>query len=255
MASYFYCSASYNRRVFKRNKLLHRETSQYGTYRVIDMMYNGRPSRMLFGDDKSPQSGISLDDSAELLFDYNQRFIEIVASVRPQKVLVIGGGAFSLPMAIIERFDDITVDVVEIDPVLVDISKQYFNLTNSPRLNIHVTDGRQFIEDVKSKYDLIIIDAFSGLDIPSSLVSVEAAKLYKSALSPGGAVALNFISAYHTTKPALAHRLIATFEPIFSNVEIFPAEYSARVKKPDNLILIATDGNTLQLDYFQSASI
>lgn len=220
------------------------------------MTYDGRPARLLYGDDKSPQSGVALDDSAELLFDYNQRFMEIAMSVRPQKVLVIGGGAFSLPVALVERFPDVAVDAVEIDQILPNIARQFFDLTDNPRLNIIIADGREFIEATTSTYDMIIIDAFSGLKIPTSLLSIEAVRLYKSALNPGGLVAINIISAYHKKKPTLAHRLLATLETAFANVEAYPADYDGRrVTTADNLVLTASDNVALDFPYLQSAAL
>ena len=241
--------------VLQTKKLLYQVSSDYGTYRVIDMMYNGRPSRLLFGDDKSPQSGIALDQDLEMLFDYNQRFMEITASLRPSRVLVIGGGAFSFPTALVERSQDVIVDVVEIDPVLPKIARKFFYLKKHPNLNIVIGDGRQFIEQSQASYDLIVVDAFSGMDIPQRLLSVEAAKAYKKVLAPSGVIALNFISAYHTPKPQLAHQLLATFGVEFASVELYPAEYASRVRIADNLVMVASDNPMPNLDYLQSASL
>jgi hypothetical protein len=60
---------------------LHKFQTPYGSYKVVDTIYNGRPARMLYGAKNSPQSGIAFDDSPELLFDYNQRFLEIALSL------------------------------------------------------------------------------------------------------------------------------------------------------------------------------
>lgn len=241
--------------VMKLRKLLYTTSSQYGNYRVVEMMYNGRPSRLLFGDDASPQSGIALDDDSEALFDYNQRFMEIVVSLQPRKILVIGGGAFSLPVAIIERFPDVTIDVVEIDPVLPDIARQFFDLRDQPGLNIIIQDGRDILNQSRGDYDLIVVDAFSGMDIPRQLLSVQAARQYQKNLAPEGVMALNFISAYHVANPQLAHRLQATFDPVFSSVELYPSEGDGRVKDSDNIVLVASDKLVPSLDYLQSSSL
>lgn len=220
------------------------------------MTYNDRPARLLFGDDDSPQSGIALDEDLELLFDYNQRFMEIAASVQLKKVLIIGGGAFSLPTALVQRFAGIHVDVVEIDPLLPDLARRFFNLSNHPNLSIYIEDGRDFLGRTTTEYDLIIVDAFSGLDVPKSLLSVEAARLYRSKLTDKGLVSINFISAYHVTKPDLAHQLQATFDGVFNGVEIYPADHTnSRITVSDNLVLVASGDLMPSLDYLHSAPL
>ncbi len=114
-------------------------------YRVIDGRYNGRPARILFGDNASPQSGLALDDDPELLFNYNQRFLEIAISIQPRSALVIGGGAFTLPRALLDHFPNLKLDVVEVDPVLPPLARQFFGLPETERLMVYSQDGRQFI--------------------------------------------------------------------------------------------------------------
>lgn len=233
--------------------MLHQASSDFGNYRVAEMTYNDRPARLLFGDDKSPQSGIALDNDPELLFDYNQRFMEIAFSMQPKRILVIGGGAFSLPVALASRLQAAVIDVVEIDPLLPELARQYFNLKDQP-INIFVDDGRNFLEKNNTKYDLIIVDAFSGLDIPRSLLSVAAIKLYNAALLPAGLVTINLISAFHTPKPQLAHQLIETFKTAFKQIKIYPADHYANLAVSDNLILTASH-KPLDLPYLQAVSL
>lgn len=241
--------------VSKTKQLLYQAGSAFGRYRIIEMIYTGRPARLLFGEDASPQTGIALDESAELLFNYNQRFLEIAASLRPRRVLVIGGGAFSFPMALVERAPDLIVDVVEIDGLLPDLARRFFGLKKHPHLNIFIEDGRKYLEQTTQKYDLIVVDAFAGMDIPHQLISIEAARQYQNHLTPGGVMALNFISAYHVTKPQLAHHLQATFEEAFSSVELYPAEYVGRLKQSDNIVMVASQDMMPNLDYLQSNSL
>lgn len=83
-------------------KIIYNGTSKLSHYRIIDRVYNDRPSRLLLSGDKgAPQSGLALDDQTELLFDYNQRLFEVALSLEPKSVLVIGGGAFTLPRALL----------------------------------------------------------------------------------------------------------------------------------------------------------
>ncbi|MDN5275843.1 MAG: Spermine synthase [Candidatus Saccharibacteria bacterium] len=238
------------------NKTLLQTVSDYSRYRVVETYYDGRPARVLYGDKDSPQSGVALDDDPALLFDYNQRFIEIVASVRPHRVLLIGGGAFTLPTAIIERFSSVKVDVVELDPALPGIARDFFNLPDDPRLTIMTQDGRAFInQDVPRVYDLVIIDAFSEYHIPHSLLSVNALQRYKRLLKPGGIIALNYIAHYQARRPTLSHDLVRTFEAVFPYISLIPADAHYPESAEQNVILVAGQFEPEHLDYVQSRPV
>src|SRR6476469_4412698 len=89
--------------------------TQHGHYVVADTIYSGRPARVLYsGNHQAAQSGVAKDDNPDLLFDYNQRFIELVRGLLPKKILLIGGGALSLPKALLEEFPEVSLDVVEL---------------------------------------------------------------------------------------------------------------------------------------------
>jgi spermidine synthase len=229
--------------------------SRFGHYQVVDMVYDGRPARMLFGDSDSPQSGEAQDNNPELLFSYNQRFLEITESCRPQRVLVIGGGAFSFPKALLERFADIHIDVVEIDPLLIDLSRRFFSLTDDDRLTIITEDGREYLDSCCTAYDLIVVDAFSEFDVPVALLTQQAIQRYAAHLTRRGVVAINFVAAYQDAKPTLAHRLLTDFRHEFTTAEIFPVELDGPRRGEQNLLLVASQQPDLALDYLQAAPI
>lgn len=220
-------------------KLLYSAESPFGRYKVMNTTYNDRPARVLYGSRGSPQSGVALDDNPELLFDYNQRFLELIMSHHPRTLLVIGGGAFMLPTGVFHRFPDITIDVVEIDPLLVDISREYFNLPDNERLRVHVGDGAAFIANSKTRYDMIIVDAFSGFTIPSQLIEGEILKEYKRHLTRKGVLAINFISEYKPRRFRLAHQLLASFGEVFSWRALYQADIHYPKGFEQNLLLVA----------------
>lgn len=228
--------------------------SPYGTYKVVDTIYNDRKARVLYGAGRSPQSGVALDDDPQLLFDYNQRFLEIIMSMRPKKVLVIGGGAFMLPIAAFHRFPDTTLDVVEIDSLLVDISYNYFNLPKDRRLRIHIGDGAEFVKNTNEKYDLIIIDAFSGYTIPNHLLEDEAISKYKQRLKRGGVIALNFISEYKPRRLRLAHELLRSFGERFKYCALFQADDEYPRGEEQNHLLVASR-KPFHFDYLNSQEL
>jgi len=235
-------------------KVLFDETSEFAHYRVVEQIYDGRPARILYGDNKSPQSGLALDDNPELIFDYNQRFLEITLSVSPKRTLVIGGGGFTLPSALLRRFPWLKLDVVEIDPALPHIARDYFELPDTRRLRIFSEDGRQFLERTRTKYDLIILDAFSSYVIPKQLLTLEAVDAYKKHLARGGILAINFIAGYSDGRLSLTQEILATFGQRFPALELYRADRGLPIGIEQNLVLVA--GNKIpSLDYLQSSLV
>lgn len=227
-------------------------TSEYGTYKIVDTIYNGRPARMLYGENNSPQSGIATDDSAELLFDYNQRCLEIAMSQPPKKVLVIGGGAFMLPRALYDRFPSTHIDVVEIDSALVAAAYDYFDVPHDDRLKVFTEDGARFAARAQEQYDLIVIDAFSGYTIPPHLIEHTAVQYYARLLAEGGVLAMNFISEYKPGRPSLGHDIVVTFSESFSDVSLYPSDPTYYKGEEQNYVLTASQ-QPLHFEYLQSS--
>ncbi|GBM70722.1 Methyltransferase-like protein 13 [Araneus ventricosus] len=76
-------------------------------------------------------------------------------------VLLIGLGGGTLPMYIHKHFPDASVEVVELDPCVLDIAKKWFNLVTDNRLKVHISDGLTFIQEAVTnglKYDIVILD-------------------------------------------------------------------------------------------------
>jgi spermidine synthase len=229
--------------------------SDLSSYKIVETIYDGRQARLLYGGHNTPQSGLALDDKPNLLFDYNQRFLEIALSLRPKKVLVIGGGTFTLPKALLEHFYDIHIDAVELDPLLPQLAHHYFDLPDDERLRIIVDDGRHFLDQAQGLYDLIVIDAFSEFVIPRPLYTVGAVKQYARLLTPDGVLAMNFIAKYKGTKKTLAHELVATFCTGFTAVSLYPADHTYQTNGEENILLVASHTENVPLDYLHSETV
>ena len=80
-----------------------------------------------------------------------------------------------------------TVDVAEIEPSFFDLAKRYFGASDSPRLRNFVEDGRRYLADSDTQYDLIFGDVYySYFSVPSQFTTQEFFALAKRRLTPGG---------------------------------------------------------------------
>lgn len=90
-----------------------------------------------------------------------------------KRVLIIGGGGGNDAAAAV-REDIPQIDVVEIDPVIVEIGKKYHPEHPYSKENVHiyVNDGRAFFESTQNTYDLIIMSSADAHTLSSSLTNI-----------------------------------------------------------------------------------
>lgn len=208
------------------------------------MVYDGRPARVLFSGSKvAAQSGIALDDKSDLLFDYNQRFMELTLALKPQKILLVGGGAYTFPTALLSVLPATSIDVVEIDEGLDEIAARFFGLdTGNPRLNIIHEDGYAYMATHRRRYDLILIDAFTQTAIPPDLISEEAGSSMYHNLKRKGVLAMNIIASYYGHNSMMLREVVAHWSHYFKAVTIYPADMNVPLWLPQNFVLVAQKG-------------
>ena len=85
----------------------------------------------------------------------------------------------------------------------------YLKLCGEPRWRMG--DGRLLLQqDEAAGYDVLIVDAFHGGQIPLHLISLEALQLYQARVSPHGVIVYNLNSRYYNFVPQLAVQAAAT---------------------------------------------
>jgi spermidine synthase len=222
-------------------KLLFDGNTELEHYQVVDMVYEGRSARILFsGHHVAAQSGLPKDGNPEPIFDYNKRFLEIVRGIKPQRLLLIGGGAFTLPMCLLQTMPDTYIDVVELDPGLKDIAQGFFGLVANPLLKIIHADGAQYLAENTAQYDVILIDVFTRDVIPDAFMSRSFAALLRDNITEAGVVAMNIISTYRGHRSKTLQQQYDLFRQAFSRVRLYPADSTYTEWQSQNYILTAT---------------
>ncbi len=224
--------------LFQENSpYLYSKDGIYERINIYDGKFKGRPTRFFQLDRSS--SGAMFLDSDELVYDYSKYYVLYkLLSIRPQRALIIGGGAYSIPKAVINSLPQAKVDVVEIEPSLYDLAIQYFRLTETKRLKNFAEDGRRFLLKSHTDYDLIFADAYYSLfSVPIHFTTKEFFNLVKSKLSQDGIFILNFSGDLDKDTDSLTLSEIKTFRSVFSNSYFFAVD-SPDSKKPQNIIFL-----------------
>lgn len=164
-------------------------------YTIFDRTLAGQPVRGIATGPNGTQSGIYTNDPNKLVFWYTQRMAEVIAQApNRDRLLVLGGGAYTLPQYLATAYPDSTVDVVEIDPELADIARQHFYYKDPANVNMIFEDARTFVNKSEQKYDAILVDVYSDSSVPFSLMTKEYGQQIERLLADDGVVIVNMIA-------------------------------------------------------------
>ena len=205
---------------------------------------NGRPVRVIQAEGAYAQSSIYLD-GPELLSDYLHVFELVRQAETPmQHVLMIGSAGCVYPMHYLRELPKVRVDVVEIDPQMTQIARDFFGLKKDPRLRIFHEDGRTFVNHAarsgESGYDAIFIDAFQTKVPPFQLLTEEFVRNLEKILAPEGVVALNFMASTIPNEAGLSASVLSTFRSVLPQERLFAVYPDQEADEMQNLVLFSS---------------
>ncbi|WP_435701873.1 spermidine synthase [Winogradskyella wichelsiae] len=107
-------------------------------------------------------------------------------------ILILGMGGGSVIKTLREDFNyNNAIEAVELDSVVVDIAKTEFDIIENNLLKIHCMDAFQFVHTNTKKFDLIIVDLYIDLTVPSKFLDQEFWNQVLSSKSIKGTVLFN----------------------------------------------------------------
>ena len=229
--------------------ILHTKDSQYHRIAVVE----DDDSRYLRFD-SSFQSGMYKNDPFRTRFEYAD-YLQLPLAYRPEtrRILYIGLGGGSAPKRTWRDFPATRIEAVEIDPEVVDVAYEYFELPRDPRLRVEVEDGRRYLAANEGPWDAIVVDAFYSDSIPFHLATREFLELARSRLAPGGVVSTNIIGAVRGAESRLFRSMLRTYRAVFPTVAIHPVreEGERDLTVIRNVILVAGDAAAPSKEFLQ----
>ena len=178
-------------------RVIHREQSLYSTI-LVDQRGSMICLQFSVRRDMRNQSCLDQRRPKEMVFLYARMMMaSLLLDPEPERILVLGLGGGTLPLALDELLPDARIDAVEIDPAVVRVAREYFRFAPSKRVETFTQDGRVFVKRAASRgdtYDLIMLDAFNGEYIPEHLMTREFLEEVEALLAPGGVLAANTFS-------------------------------------------------------------
>ncbi|MGB4762650.1 MAG: fused MFS/spermidine synthase [Candidatus Saccharimonas sp.] len=162
-------------------------------YEIVSMLSSTGQVTGLMTGPSGVQSAVYQDGRDELVFWYTNEMARLTLERQPKSILMLGGGAFTLPQYLAERLPDAQIDVVEIDPKLEMISKEYFDYKSPTNVTLYFEDARTFVNREGAQYDVILVDAYGDTMIPFSLMTREYGEALATHLTPDGMVITNLV--------------------------------------------------------------
>jgi SAM-dependent methyltransferase len=195
----------------------HEVFARNSNFGVLQVMENRAGTVRYFLNDRYPQGNYDPIQRIGIMFPINFYYglMQVYRDLPASRVLFIGLGVGAGPMSFARQ--GWTVDVVEINGAMAGVSEQWLGV-DAGAVNLHIGDGRQFLRTVKGHYDVIVLDAFLGDATPDHLLTVEAFRELRAALTPGGLLLMN-ANSRHFGKDFFTTALYQTLQAAFPNVQ------------------------------------
>jgi Spermidine synthase len=182
--------------------------------------------------DRTLQSAMTLKDPTSLRLVYS-RYTSIALTFRPdaKRMLLIGLGGGSIPKKLNKEFPNLVIDAIDLDPEVIRIAKDHFNVAEHKNLQLHAQDGRLFLARTQNQYDIIMLDAYFTDSMPFHLATKQFFELAQKKLAPNGIIVANLISAVTGPSGKIARSFVRTQR------QVFPQTYVFASRRPDNVSL------------------
>lgn len=215
-------------------------------------------------------------------------YLEKVSSARGTvKAIVIGLGAGLLPKFLHKCLPFLEIEVVELDPVVLDVARDYFSFEEDKHLKVHITDGIKFVREManfetvdvstpncsdkndtvngsfsngsstevhadgrsSNKIDVLIIDVDSS-DLSSGLTCPASDFIEESFLS----TVKNSLSEQGLFVINLVSRSLAVKDKVFSRLQtVFSNIFSLQLEEDLNEVIFALKDSPIEENQFSEA--
>jgi spermidine synthase len=216
-------------------QLVYRGVSPYQNIYVFDRNRFDEMSgrfRILQFTANAVQGVKDMDNPSHLVLPFSRIVVDLIDHYASdfQKGFIIGHGIG----AISSYYSNKNMLTVEIDPLVVEVSKKYFGYMGN---NIEIGDGRELLEkQVNESQDIIFLDAYNGSSIPFHLTTQEFFVVTKDKLTSDGILVINYLG--RTRGDDLLRELFATVSSVYPYVKVFAAKPEMQILQ--NIFFVAS---------------
>jgi spermidine synthase len=133
-----------------------------------------------------------------------------------RNVAILGNAGGTTARSLSAFYPTAAIDGVELDPAVTAAARRFMGLGRIQRLHVITADARPWLTDVRSLFDVIIVDAYQQPYIPFYLTTQQFFRIVRAHLRPDGIVALNIATVPGDHR--LAHDIAGTLRTVFPQV-------------------------------------
>ena len=202
-----------------------------------------RPGGRLVLQDGVESSYVDLLDPTHIEFEYLRHLARVVDTVHPKRLPMamaqIGGGPCVLARYLEATRRDLRALVIERDPEVIAIAREWLALETSARLEVRVADGRYAVAGLAPQsLDLLVVDAFDGVIVPHHLTTIELVEVAHAALRPG---ALHIVILIDVPPFGYATGIVATLRERYAHVGLLSDRATLEDEASGNLVAVASE--------------
>ncbi len=177
------------------------------------------------------QSSMRLARPNDLELAYTRSMMAfLLFNSEPRHVLIVGLGGGSIVKFIYHRMPEVKIEVIEINPQVVAVARQYFYVPpDDGRLTVRMGDGAEHVARAAAPADVIVVDGYDGESQAEELYSRVFYGACLQRLGGGGVLVVNLWGSDRKFNDYL-DRIEAAFP---AGTLCLPAE------KPGNIIVFA----------------
>ena len=155
-------------------------------------IHKNRQTLSLSLDSPLIQSCMRRNDPTALILDYTRAMMGfLLFNPRPTAMLMIGLGGGSVPKYCHLHLPEVDITTVEINPEVIALRDEFLIPADSERFRVVCADGAAFVAQATRRYDVVMVDGFTGEGQPDALCSRVFYEACKAALSGEGMLVVN----------------------------------------------------------------
>lgn len=194
---------------------LYRANSHFGQLQVVQPVHSDR--RLYLNDYLVQNTYDPASKQSTSLFTYMLDGLARAYHPKMTDALCLGMGVGIVPMSFCQS--GIRTDVVEINPAVVPLARQFFDCDPN-RFRLILDDARHFLNQTTNQYDVVVLDAFLGDSVPSHLMTTEAFRAIQRILRPNGVLVMNAFGEMPPASDYFRDALGRTLSGLFRHVRL-----------------------------------
>jgi|CXWL01.1.fsa_nt_gi spermidine synthase len=205
--------------------VVYERMTPYQTIRVED-----RSGVRYLSSDRVLHGAVRRSDGQPVMYYIRTFPILLAYQSEARSLLYLGMGSGQGATYLQDRVPSLSVDLVEVDPAMVEVASRFLGFTEGPNRRVHRQDARTFLAASEERWDVIVADTYIGLSVPFHLTTREFLAEVRRHLTDDGVFVINLASGLGDPFPRAIAKTV---------LEEFPGAVLVRVGGSSNLLLIA----------------